>query len=444
MSQPSAAVATLADLLMRARSARDQGRPQEAAEAYARIADADPAHAEALTFLGMRALAEERAEQAVGYFRRVLALQPDDAVVLTHLGTALAAIDRLAEARQALQQAIALNPELFIARLRLGRVLERLDDTHGALVQYFRAINEAQLQGRWLSDATTHPNMRDAVKRAMLFVDAERFRMFDGAIAPLRERYGPDELARVERCLRIYLQIEEPAYADPRQQPKFLYFPDLPTQPFLPVELFPWLPAFEAETAAIRDEMLAVLAADSGFEPFLTFRRPEDISGYLAGSRGTPAWNAFFFYRHGQRYEENCRRCPHTTAVLESLPLVRIRDHAPEICFSVLTAGSHILPHRGVTNTRVVVHLPLVVPGSNQCALVAGGEPHYWQAGRAMAFDDTFEHEAWNRSDATRVIVLMDAWNPYLTEVERAAVAELVATIGDFNREAGLPDLLEE
>ncbi|GAP66626.1 aspartyl/asparaginyl beta-hydroxylase-like dioxygenase [Mizugakiibacter sediminis] len=443
MSQSPAAVATLADLLTRARSARDQGRPQEAAEAYARIADADPAHVEALTFLGMRALAEERAEQAIGYFRRVLAQQPEDALVLTHLGTALVAADRLAEAQQALQQAIALRSDLFIARLRLGHVLERLDDAHGALVQYFRAINEAQLQGRWLSDATTHPSMREAVKRAMLFVDAERFRLFDGAIAPLRERYGAGELARVERCLRIYLQLEEPAYADPRQRPKFLYFPGLPTQPYFPTALFPWIEGFETETAAIRDEMLAVLAADSGFEPFLTFRRPEDMSGYLAGSRGTPAWNAFFFYRHGRRYDENCRRCPHTAKVLDDLPLVRIRDHAPEICFSVLTAGSHILPHRGVTNTRVVVHLPLVVPGANQCALVAGGEAHYWREGRAMAFDDTFEHEAWNRSEATRVIVLMDAWNPYLTEAERAAVAELVAAIGDFNREAGLPDLLE-
>ena len=77
------------------------------------------------------------------------------------------------------------------------------------------------------------------------------------------------------------------------------------------------------------------------------------------------------------------------------LPLVRIREHAPEVMFSVLTPGTHILPHRGVTNTRVVCHLPLVVP--EDCALVVGGEQHEWREGEAVAFDDTYEHEAWNR-----------------------------------------------
>lgn len=444
MAEHSASAASsLTDTLALARRAREQGRPQEAATAYARIAEADPAHVEALSFLGMRALAENRAEQAVALYERVHALLPDDASALLQLGTALAAADRLEEAQRVLQDAIARAPELFVARLRLGQVLERRGDAHGALVQYYRAIIDAQNQGRWLNDATTHPNARAAVQRAMTFVDVERLRLFDNVIAPIRERYGRDELGRVERCLSVYLHLEPPEYADPRQQPKFLYFPGLPTQPFFPTELFPWVEAFEAETAAIRAEMLAALAADSGFEPFLGHHKPEDLRGLLHNERGAPAWNAFFFYRHGQPFEENRQRCPHTAAVLDSLPLARVRDHAPEICFSVLTAGSHILPHRGVTNTRAVVHLPLVVPGSNQCALVAGGEPHYWQEGRVMAFDDTFEHEAWNRGDSTRVIVLMDAWNPYLTEAERAALTELVAAIGDFNRETEQPPLTE-
>ena len=51
--------------------------------------------------------------------------------------------------------------------------------------------------------------------------------------------------------------------------------------------------------------------------------------------------------------------------------------------------------------------------------------------GRCVSFDDTFEHEAWNRSDQTRVILLFDVWNPHLDEVEREAIAEFVAVIGD-------------
>lgn len=133
------------------------------------------------------------------------------------------------------------------------------------------------------------------------------------------------------------------------------------------------------------------------------------------------------------RNDSNHARCPRTSALLESLPLVRIREHAPEICFSVLAPGTHILSHTGVSNLRVVVHLPLIVPAD--CAIVVGGETHAWREGEVVVFDDTFVHEAWNRGPSRRVILLMDTWNPHLSEVEREALAELVGAIGDFNRE---------
>ena len=111
----------------------------------------------------------------------------------------------------------------------------------------------------------------------------------------------------------------------------------------------------------------------------------------------------------------------------------RCRDvpgHGPEVLFSVFTPGTHLLPHQGVTNSRVVGHLPLIVPG--QCALQVGGELHEWQEGRVVVFDDTYEHEAWNRSEQTRVVLIFDLWNPYLTEAERAAVTDIVVEIGEF------------
>jgi len=77
-----------------------------------------------------------------------------------------------------------------------------------------------------------------------------------------------------------------------------------------------------------------------------------------------------------------------------------------------------------------------VVP--EDCALVVGGERHAWREGRAVAFDDTYEHEAWNRGARTRVVLILDVWNPHLTPAERDAVAALVAAMGDFNRAAGV------
>jgi aspartate beta-hydroxylase len=90
-----------------------------------------------------------------------------------------------------------------------------------------------------------------------------------------------------------------------------------------------------------------------------------------------------------------------------------------------------------VTNTRVVTHLPLIIP--DDCALRVGGETHVWQTGQCVTFDDTFEHEAWNRSDQTRVVLIFDNWNPDLSEAERAAVTDLVEAIGDFNQSCELP-----
>jgi aspartate beta-hydroxylase len=86
-----------------------------------------------------------------------------------------------------------------------------------------------------------------------------------------------------------------------------------------------------------------------------------------------------------------------------------------------------------VTNTRAVLHLGLVIPPDCALKLTEALEVT-WQRGVCFAFDDTFEHEAWNRSDSTRVVLLGDIWNPYLRPAEREAVGELVAAIGDFNR----------
>jgi aspartate beta-hydroxylase len=104
------------------------------------------------------------------------------------------------------------------------------------------------------------------------------------------------------------------------------------------------------------------------------------------------------------------------------------------VCFSVLRPGAHILKHRGVTNTRAVLHLGLDIPPG--CALhLVGVQELTWEPGRCWAFDDTYEHEAWNRSDRTRVVLLGDIWNPHLTPPERAAIAQLVPLIGDLQKE---------
>ncbi|UGB37703.1 aspartyl/asparaginyl beta-hydroxylase domain-containing protein [Frateuria soli] len=432
-----AAVATCRE---QALTALQRGDIAHAEQAFSRLLERRPDDVEALQFLASCRLGRGDAARAIEWLRVAHHAQPGDAGILHQLGAAQVTAGDLAGAEESLRAGLALAPGMFVARLRLGVVYEQQGRRHEAVTAYLGAINAAQAQGRWLSDDTTAPGVREAVKHATHYVAAGRRELFDAVIEPLRQRYGRAELARVDQCLAIYLHEQPAPLPDPRQRPLFLYFPGVPSRTYYPRERFPEHARLEAAFDAIRGELRAVLSqADDPFVPFLGAPSAAAVAARLLDATGPQeaAWDAFFFYRHGARHDANCARCPRTSAVLDGMPLVRVRDHAPETLFSVLRPGTHILPHRGVTNTRLVTHLPLIVPPD--CALRVGGETHVWEEGRCVTFDDTFEHEAWNRSGQTRVVLIADSWNPDLSEVERMAVADLVAAIGDFNRSVPEP-----
>jgi len=414
-------------------------RDAAAAEAaFRRALTLDPDNLEAAHFIGVRSGIDGNHAAALTLLQRAVELDPRNAPLLKDLAVTYLELGRAPEATATFTRALEIDPEFFVARLHLAFLQEEAGNDRDALANYFGAVTKAQAQGRWLSEASTARVLRPLVLHAMDRIDSGRRKLFADLLAPLREAHGDAALARVQQCVEILLNAREANYPDSRQRPKFLYFPGPPATTFFDEALFPWHAVLEENFAVIRGELEAVLADNDGVVPFLTFDSPEQASGYLAGDGAPPNWDAFFFYRHGERNDVNCQRCPRTAAIIDSLPLVRIREHAPEICFSVLTPGTHILPHRGVTNTRLVTHFPLIVP--ENCAIVVGGETHEWRQGECFAFDDTFEHEAWNRGTSTRVVLLMDCWNPHLTAVEREAVALLVEAIGDFNRRGGIAE----
>ena len=349
-----------------------QGRLAETRLACERWLAEETAPAEVGGLLAQVFMGEGAWTQAASWFARTIA-GGGEAAIVGRLGLALALreLGDAAGAEASLRALLAEAPEHFVARLRLGELLEARGERREALTSYFGALSRAQQQGRWRDDATTAPSIRPLVRHAMDAVDAGRRELFLGLLEPLRLRHGRDALTRIEQGLLIYLGELPAHYADPRQQPVFFYVPGLPAHPYPERRLFPWLEEWEAATDAIREEMRATRAQAGAYAPFLGAEAEALPPGLLAGSRGRPAWDAYFFYRHGQRYQEHARQCPATIAALERTPLVRIREHAPEICFSVLEPGTHILPHRGVTNTRLTAHLPLEVP--EDCALVVGG-----------------------------------------------------------------------
>jgi len=406
------------------------GRVEEAEQAFMRVLAEEPFNLEALNIVGLASLRLGQFHRARELLSRATAASPGHAASHHHLGRAAELMGDLKAARTAYARATQLSDALPAARLHLAAVLEQLGDHPGALVQYARVMSDTQSQGKWLDVSTTPPALVSLVAHAAQVVRDGRRALFYGLLEPLVAEFGRGGLARVERMLRIHLNDEAPMYPDARQKPTFLYLPDIPPTPFLDRALCPWVEGFEGLTGDIRTELQALLRTDAGAED--VFTTAEIAAQNLQSARGTPGWSGYYFYRHGERREANGAACPVTSSALARLPLSHVGDHGPEVLFSVFTPGTHLLPHRGVTNTRVVGHLPLIIPPD--CALRVGGEVHAWEEGRVVVFDDTYEHEAWNRSDQIRVVLIFDLWNPHLSDLERTAVARLVVAMGEFRQ----------
>ncbi|MFN7400485.1 MAG: aspartyl/asparaginyl beta-hydroxylase domain-containing protein, partial [Sandaracinobacter sp.] len=136
-------------------------------------------------------------------------------------------------------------------------------------------------------------------------------------------------------------------------------------------------------------------------------------------------WGACFLWEYGVPNAPVLARCPETARMLAQLPRNDIPGRAPTAFFSLLRPRTRIPAHTGVTNTRAIVHLPLIVPDG--CGFRVGGETRQWQEAVAFAFDDTIEHEAWNDSDDLRVVLIFDVWNPHLSAVEQQLLVRFFA-----------------
>ena len=122
---------------------------------------------------------------------------------------------------------------------------------------------------------------------------------------------------------------------------------------------------------------------------------------------GDDGWRTFGLYAFGQKQRRGCALCPTTARLVRGIPGMTMAG------FSRLAPGAHITPHRGYEGYSGFVlrcHLGLVVPEG--CALRVGEETRGWQDGRCLVFDDSYEHEAWNRGEGVRTVLLIDFRNP--------------------------------
>jgi aspartate beta-hydroxylase len=213
------------------------------------------------------------------------------------------------------------------------------------------------------------------------------------------------------------------------QRPSTFHFPGLPPRAFYERAEFPWGPALEAATPAIRAELEALIGGGASFRPYVEddANRPHRD---FHGMHGDPSWGAFFLWKDGALIEENAARCPRTMEALAKVPLSRIGTRTPSVLFSLLRPGAHIPPHHGMLNCRLICHLPLIVPTGGW--LRVGSETREWEEGKLLLFDDSIEHEARNPADRLRVVLLFDVWRPELSEAERRGISAIFNAIDHY------------
>lgn len=360
---------------------------------------------------------------------RLVTLVPDHLPFWLSLAAVLRALGSREEELQALDRALAIDATHLVVLLQKGALLELMQKPRSAAAVYSHALHTLAA-GTPLTPAI-EAHVRHAQKTVAEDATALA-EVIDARLGDLRPAaHVGGSGVRFERCLDRVLgrrRIYTP-------EPTFLLFPYLSNYEFYDRDCFPWLAQLEAATAAIREELLGVLSADrGGLEPYVAFAENLPLRQWreLNHSR---RWSAYFLWNQGRPEEAHLARCPRTAATLAALPQVDIPGRGPTAFFSILDAHTRIPPHTGVTNTRLTVHLPLIVPPN--CRFRVGGETRDWCEGAAWVFDDTIEHEAWNDSDAPRAILIFDVWHPQLTALETDQLREMIAALAEYYQSEG-------
>jgi beta-hydroxylase len=207
-----------------------------------------------------------------------------------------------------------------------------------------------------------------------------------------------------EVASRAVHRIQSP-YTHPMQYPPYL-IPGVPARTFYDPREFEWASVLEDSYPLIKYELTQLLEQrGAGFQSYLS-EQQQHLSG----------WNTFNFFFYGKKFEENCALCPETTRILEALPRFE-KDH---IMFSALNPHARIPPHTGPMNGILRGHLGLVVPKGSYIRV--GPDERTWEEGKVLVFDDSFEHEVWNHSDAVRIVLFMNFWHPCFSQKEIAVL----------------------
>jgi hypothetical protein len=374
---------------------------------------APPPDVAALEAEADRAAARGDRAGARALLEQVTAASPGTAEPWMKLAAMCRATGDLPAALEAVSGALRIDPLGFMPLLLKASLLDATGRSDEAGETYGYALAQ---RPDWLPEHL-RPALARAEERHRQHVAVTLARLEAatdlGALSPAEAKRIARFRTNIVRTTRVF-----------HSEPTHFHYPGLVEREFHDRERFPWLDRLEASTGAILADFQRVTAAERAeLVPYIHYPDDVPLRQWAALNRSRD-WTAIHLVRNGVAVEANARHCPATMALLSSLDQPNIANRSPNAMFSLLAPGAHIPPHTGVANTRLVCHLPLIVPPG--CWFRVGAERREWRPGEAFVFDDTIEHEAANESGELRVVLIVDTWHPDLSPADRAAVTAVM------------------
>ncbi len=378
----------------------------------------NPAEAARLNSAGMQALRSKSFAEAERLFTAAATHDAKASALWRNVAAARRAQGNDSGELQALNAAIDVDRRDFMAWLRKAELHQRKGEDAEALAAWQGVLQLSVQMGEVSAEVDIALQVgRDFVTAAM----SKIIGVVEAELEPVQSAMDETERRRSAAFVDLATGRRQVYF----NQCEGLHYPFLPADEFFDRRHFDWMPDMEAATADIRQELEALLANPGDtLRPYVRMDKGLPDNKW-SGLDHSLDWGACFLWEYGQPNHAVLDRCPKTAAALAALPSALIPGRSPSAFFSLLKPKTRIPAHTGVTNTRAIVHLPLIVPAG--CGFRVGGETREWREGKAFAFDDTIEHEAWNDSNQMRAVLIFDVWNPHLTTSEQQLVTRYFA-----------------
>ena len=381
------------------------GQGDEANRLLARARSLAPNHEAVLNVMAINALRAGNAPAARELLERAVGRRPGLGALWLNLAAACRALGDDAGEGAALERGLAIEPRDYLAQLHLGELRARQQQEAPALAAFEAALAFAPPPNQVPAGVGQRLDQAIGALRART---ARAGAALEAALAPLRAGLTVADTDRFDLGLAAMLGVAR-IYPS---QPTYFQLPELPARPLLGREAFPWLAALEARTEALAAEAESLLAAGS-FGPGVRLERLALSEPWARLNHG-PGFAVAPVIRCGEA--EGAGLAPAAVAAAESVPLFDVPGCGPNVYYAVLEPGVAIPPATGVTNARATIHLPLAVPDGLQFRV--GARRVQPVRGEAVVFDDSIENELANGGAARYVVLVLDVWNPLVTDAE--------------------------